>query len=164
MSHAPISLGSARLSVPPAFATPRPLTDDEMQTLHAVADVLVPAAGENPAATEETGFDSALRRAADARADVFNHITSLLAQLKDLERQSLELELRRLYAEEPDVFQPLSAIVAEAWLLVPAVRARIGYPGQHHDPPDIDQVVDELSEGILQPVIDRGSIYTPAPD
>src|SRR5947207_1647639 len=70
-----------RLSVPPKFAAPRQLTDAEVGTLRAIADVLIPASGDNPAATSEPAFDQWLARAADARADAFDHITAVLAQL-----------------------------------------------------------------------------------
>ena len=70
-----------RLSVPPKFVAPRQLTDAELGTLRAIADVLIPAAGDNPAATSEPAFDQWLARAADARADAFDDITAVLAQL-----------------------------------------------------------------------------------
>jgi len=41
------------------------------------------------------------------------------------------------------------------------VRARIGYPGQRRDPARFEEAVDQLSDGILDPVIARGPIYTP---
>ena len=43
----------SRLSVPPKFAAPRQLTSDEVSALRAIADVLIPASGDNPAATSE---------------------------------------------------------------------------------------------------------------
>ncbi len=123
-----------RLSVPPRFAAPRPLTGAELSVLHAVADVLIPAAGDNPAATSEPDFDTWLHRAVDARADAFEDITAFLARLDGAPPQAIDQALRALHAEQPAQFQALSAVVAGAWLLTPAVRARIGYPGQRRDP------------------------------
>jgi hypothetical protein len=69
--------------------------------------------------------------------------------------------LRALHADQPRQFQALSAVVAGAWLLVPAVRARIGYPGQRRDPARLEEAADQISDGILDPVLARGPIYTP---
>lgn len=43
----------------------------------------------------------------------------------------------------------------------PAVRARIGYPGQRRDPARLEEAADQISDGILDPVLARGPIYTP---
>jgi hypothetical protein len=151
---------ASRLSVPPKFAAPRPLTRAEVATLRAIADVLIPAAGGNPAATSEPDFNTWLGRAVDARADAFGAMTAFLARLDGAEPEVLEQALRALDAEQPAQFQALSAVVAGAWLLTPTVRARIGYPGQRHDPAHLEEAADQLSDGILAPVIARGPIYT----
>jgi hypothetical protein len=150
-----------RLSVPPKFAAPRPLTASEIATLRAIADVLVPATGDNPAATAEPDFDTWLMRAVNARADAFGAITSILAQLDGAAPAAIDRVLRGLNEEQPGQFQALSAVVVGAWLLVPTVRARIGYPGQRRDPARLEEAADQISDGILDPVIARGPIYTP---
>jgi hypothetical protein len=150
-----------RLSVPARFAAPRALTPAEVATLRAIADVLIPAAGDNPAATAEPDFDRWLLRAVDARADAFELIVTFLAQLDGAAPAEIDAALRRLSAEQPSQFQPLSAVVAGAWLMVPQVRARIGYPGQRRDPARLEEAADQISDGILDAVIARGPIYTP---
>ena len=150
-----------RLSVPPKFVAPRQLTDAELGTLRAIADVLIPAAGDNPAATSEPDFDQWLARAADARADAFDGITAVLAQLDRTAPATIDHTLRALHADQPRQFQALSAVVAGAWLVVPAVRARIGYPGQRRDPARLEEAADQISDGILDPVLARGPLYTP---
>ncbi len=150
----------ARLSVPPKFAAPRPLTSSEVSTLRAIADVLIPASGDHRAATQEPDLDACLRRAVDARADAFNAITAVLAQLDGAAPDAIDQALRSLHAEQPATFQALSAVAAGAWLLTPTVRARIGYPGQRRDPARLEEAVDQISDGILDPVLARGFIYT----
>jgi hypothetical protein len=54
----------------------------------------------------------------------------------------------------------VSAVLAGAYLMVPEIRAAIGYPGQHRSHPPFDLAVEEIMDGILDPVIERGSIYT----
>jgi len=151
----------SRLSVPPKFAAPRQLTQAEVSTLRAVADVLIPSSGDNPGATSEPDFDTCLARAIDARADAFDVITAFIAQIEGAAPEVIDQRLRALHTEQPEQFQALSAVVAGAWLLIPAVRARIGYPGQRRDPARLEEAVDQISDGILEPVIQRGPIYTP---
>lgn len=152
--------GPQRLSVPPKFIAPRPLTATEIGTLRGIADILIPASGDNPAATSEPEFDAWLGCAMDARADAFDAITAILARLDGAAPEVIDQALRTLHAEEPRQFQALSAVVAGAWLLVPAVRARIGYPGQRRDPARLEEAADQISDGILDPVIARGPVYT----
>jgi hypothetical protein len=151
------------LSLPPRVALPRPLTPAELQALKTVADALIPAASDDPAATAEPGFDEALVTALTARADAFEGIMSFLHRIEGKPAGEIADHLRDLHRDNQSPFQPLSAVVAGAWLLLPTVRQRIGYPGQHRNPPAIDQAVDELSSGILEPVIERGPIYVQPP-
>lgn len=150
------------LSVPKPFKAPRPLSAAEIRTLRAVADQLIPCGpGLEPAATDEPGYDDALQIAAHARADAFDRITTALADLDALDPGALDRRLRELAQQSPDTFQPLSTIVAGAWLLLPSVRTRISYPGQRRNVAPFGQAADELSSGILDPVLDRGKIFVP---
>jgi hypothetical protein len=150
-----------RLSVPPKFAAPRQLTDAEIAMLRAIADVLIPASGDNPPATSEPDLDRCLRCAIDARADAFDAITAILAPLSGAAPEVIDQALRKLHADQPATFQALSAVTAGAWLLTPTVRKRIGYPGQRRDPARLEEAADQISDGILDPVIARGPIFTP---
>jgi hypothetical protein len=154
---------ATRLSVPPKFKAPRPLTAAEVATLRAIADVLIPAAGDgNPAATSEPEFDRWLARAVDARADSFGALNTVLTQLDGAAPEKIDAALRTLHAGQPDVFQVVSAVVAGAWLMIPAVRERIGYPGQGHARARLEEAADQISDGILDPVVARGPVYTQA--
>jgi hypothetical protein len=140
------------------------VTDAEVVALRAVADVLIPATGDHPAATEAAAYNTWLLRAVDARADSFDLITGTLRAFDGLDHAALDTALRRLHTDEPEAFAALSAVVAGAWVMVPEVKAAIGYPGQKRDVPGLEEAADQLSDGILDPVIDRGFIYTPAPE
>lgn len=163
MTSKSVDVKDVPLSVPVAAVLPRDFTPSELRTLNAIADVLIPASDEDPAPTSEPGFEQSLLVAANARADAFDAVAAVLDRLTGADDATIDRELRALSDADPDVFQPLSSIVAGAWLLLPAVRDRIGYPGQGRNVAPFDQIADELSTGILDPVIDRGSIYTPAP-
>ena len=158
----PAGPAGQRLSVPPKFAAPRPLTAAEVATLRAIADALIPAAGDDPAATTEPEFDRWLARAVDARADSFGALTIVLTQLEGAAPEAIDAALRRLHADQPEVFQVVSAVVAGAWLMIPAVRERIGYPGQGGARARLEEAADQISDGILDPVTARGPVYTPA--
>ena len=140
-------------------APPRPLRDEELATLLAAADVLIPEALGRPAATEAPGYERWLDRALAARSDVFDRVLALIDRLSELDDGALEAALRRLSDEEPTEFHALSSVIAGAYLLVPAVRRAINYPGQERRPARFDEAAEEIMSGILDPVLERGPIY-----
>jgi len=152
-------------SVPPhPTAPPRPLADAERDALLRIADTLIPARGEDPAPSAIPDYGRHLERALAARDDAFAAVAELAGRLGALDEARLDVELRALHARGDDGFQALSAVVCGAYLTVPEVRARIAYPGQENRPPPFDQAAEEIMSGILDPVIARGSMYTPAPE
>lgn len=152
-----------RLSVPDQRARPpRAPTDEELRGLLRVADVLIPRSGAMPAGSQAPGYETWLARALAARPDAFEAVLAAATRLGGLGDAELATELRRLCADEPLEFHPLSAVVAGAYLMVPEIRAAIGYPGQERKHPRFDEAAEEIMDGILDPVIERGSIYTPA--
>jgi hypothetical protein len=46
--------------------------------------------------------------------------------------------------------------------MIPAVRERIGYPGQGGARARLEEAAEQISDGILDPVLARGPVYTPA--
>ena len=154
---------SDNLSTPATFKAPRALTERELVTACAVADALIPATATAPSAASEPEFATTLKTALDARADAFEAITEWLADVADFDGPGLFEQLRALHDTEPDAFQALSAVLAGAWLLTPTVRARIGYRGQGRNPPSLTEAVDQLDDGLLDAVTERGACYVPTP-
>ena len=76
-----MSADGSPLSVPPRRRIPRPLTETEGGTLRRIADTLVPARGDIPAAGAEPGFADSLALALEARSDAFEPICAALAAL-----------------------------------------------------------------------------------
>lgn len=152
----------SRLSVPRHVSEPPgELTPDLLTTLLAVGDLLVPAVDQNPAASAAPGYDLWLRRSIAARAEEFDLLVQTLDGLAPADA-GLETRLRALHAsgsEEDGRFHLVSSIVVGAYLMVPEVKELIGYPGQHRDPARVEEAADELSDGLLDPVISRGPIY-----
>lgn len=150
-----------RLSTP-RWPAPRALDATELATVHAIADVLIPRAGDEPAATEDPEFDDWLARALAARADAFESVVKVLASLAH-GGSRLHDRLRGLEKEDFASFQALSAVVAGAWLMSPNTRERIGYPGQRAVSFPVDRGANEVSDGILDPVLERGEFFRPTP-
>jgi hypothetical protein len=159
-----VSGNSDNLSTPAPLKTPRALTKQESATACAVADALIPATATAPSAATEREFTTTLATALDARADAFDAITAWLAGAAGLEGPEMFDRLRELHDSDSETFQALSAVIAGAWLLTPTVRARIGYRGQRRNPPSLTEAADQLDDGILDPVMDRGAFFIPTPD
>jgi hypothetical protein len=159
----PLTRSGGRLSVPPKITRlDPPLTALERATLHRVADTLIPSTDADPAPTSLDEFDDWLDRAVAARAEQAGQLRSTLANLADVDAANLWDALKTLDRSSPEDFQVLSAIVAGAYLMHPTIKELIGYPGQHANPPGFSEAADQLADGILDPVIDRGSIYISA--
>ena len=157
------SPSSQRLSVPIRHVTPpRPLTEVEQQTLLRIADTLIPAAGPNPKASDVAEFLPYLQLALAARRDAFDVVVAAINLLSGVADDDLLSELKSMWADDKATFDPISAIVAGAYFMTPQVKELIGYPGQHRDPAGLEDAVDELETGILEPVIERGAIYVSA--
>jgi hypothetical protein len=155
--------GEQRLSVPVRRTRPaRPLTDDEMTALLRVADALIPASGPNPKASDAEQYVSFLQLALAARADVFDGVLAAATKLTGVPDGELLGALRQMWSEDKSSFDPLSAVVAGAYFMTPQVMELIGYPGQHRDPAPLDLAANEIGSGIMDPVLERGSIYVSA--
>lgn len=155
--------GDQRLSVPARRTRPsRPLTDEELAALLRVADCLIPASGPNPKASDAEQYLKYLELALAARADVFEVVLAAATSLSEVPEDHLWGALRRLWSEDKSAFDPLSAVVAGAYFMTPQVMDLIGYPGQHRDPAPLDLAANEIGGGIMDPVLERGSIYTSA--
>lgn len=151
------------ISVPAAAKAPRDLSRDERDTLGRVAAVLIPAHNGAPAADAEPGFWEGLTLALDARADAFGDIAAALHGCAHSESEELWARLRSLDSDHPAGFQALSAVIACAWLLTPGVRHRIGYRGQLSVKASLEEAVDEIDSGVLDPVLERNHRFVREP-
>ncbi len=146
-------------SVPLHLADPpRALAEHELAALVRIADALIPARGDDPSPGVAEGYAGALDRALAARADAFEDVVALALEVVGAAPVALEDELRRRAEADARRFHALSSVLAGAYLILPDVRRRIGYPGQERRPAPFDQFAEEISDGILDPVIERGRI------
>ena len=136
------------------------LDAEQRTTFAALADVLIPAAGGMPSASEVSVEGKWLDRALQARPDLEPGLGLTLGGAAGRDAKE---ELRRLYEEDPDAFATLALAVSGAYYMHLKVRKRIGYPGQKHDPPFPDEADYYLEGGLLDPVLERGPLGTPTP-
>ena len=137
------------------------LTEQEHETLSALADILIPAAESMPAFSE-----------IGTNIDLTERVLSLRPELlMDLRRAiekaagTLPVEAaERLNSEDPQALGTLGLVVSSAYYLDPGVRRLLGYPGQLSRPAGPEEEHDYLRDDLLQPVIDLGKIYRDAPD
>lgn len=157
------STDDQRLSVPrPRKAVPRPLDPNELAALTTLGDALCGPHEQVAPPSGQDEYPHWLEVALAARADSFELILELAAEAAAADDR--DAWLRRLHQEQPASFQVLSAVLAGAYLMVPTVKAFVGYPGQRRDPAGIEEAVDQISDGILDPVIERGHFFVPTPE
>ena len=145
------------VSLPAAARAPRELSRQERAAIARVADTLIPASGAAAAASAEPGFWDGLTVALDARADAFGDIADALQALSPTAAGELWAQLKSFHDERPVAFQALSTVITWAWLNTPGTRARIGYRGQQSERAGLEEAVDEIFSGVLEPVIARAA-------
>lgn len=150
-----------KLSVPPLRKRlPRALSIEEVEAATRIGDVLIHGDSQLGPPGSFGEFPQHLDVALAARVDSFDLFVQHVAKAP---AHHLAAWVRQCHDDSPETFQILSTVLAGAYLLIPAVRTGIGYPGQHKDPAGLEEAVDQLSDGIMDPVIERGHFYVPAP-
>ncbi len=124
-----------------------------------IADSLIPATGQNPKPSDVEDYVVFLQLALSARVDVFDTVMAAVGRLAAVPKAEMWQTLKQLWRDDRAVFDPLSSVVAGAYFMTPQVKTLIGYPGQRRDPAPISLAADEIGSGLLDPVIERGSIY-----
>ncbi|MFI7067505.1 hypothetical protein ACIBL3_41375 [Kribbella sp. NPDC050124] len=158
-----MSTSTTRLSVPPPRTTlPRPLTDEERGTLVALADALCGPSDRAEPPSRCPEFTEKLDIALATRSDSFDQVVAAVAATAGAD--DLFAWLRDLHASDADAFQVLSAVLGGAYLMVPSVREAIGYGGQRREIARPEEAIDEIMDGILEPVLQRGHFYVSPPE
>lgn len=132
------------------------LAAEQRQTLEVLADVLIPADGDMPSASEAGVGRKWVDRVLAARSDLHEALERVLREAKGREPDE---ELRRLEETDPVGLGTLQLVVAGAYYLNPRIRKLIGYPGQKAQPPYPDEADYYLAGGLVAPVIERGPFY-----
>ncbi len=132
---------------------------NERALLAALADVLIPAAGGMPSASQADVAGQWLDAVLIARPDLDGRLKDVLEKARDGTPNDVVTDLR---ANDPVAFAVLAEIVPGAYFLNPDVQQAVGYAGQ--EPRPMDPRPDYMEDGLLESVIRRGRIYRPTPN
>jgi hypothetical protein len=124
-----------------------------------LADELIPAGDEMPAASAAGVTGQWLDAVLAARPDLESGLKAVLQKALDWPAAASAVEYLR--SNDPEAFGILSEISAAAYFMNPEVQRAIGYIGQNPQP--IDPRPDYLDDDLLQAVVGRGPIYRPTP-
>jgi hypothetical protein len=127
----------------------------DRETLAGLADALIPAADGMPSASQAGAADALLDEVLAVRSDLEEPLAQLTAAARGRDPAA---EVERLQNEDAPLFEALTTAVAGGYFLSADVRERIGYPGQK-----AKKLEDDFDQELLQPVIDRGTIFRPTP-
>lgn len=160
MTEAKHTRRNDRLSVSTHTTTPpRPLTDAELATFKRVADCLIPATGGHRGGSDLADFAGLVTRAAALSGHKFHNLMRVVAELAPVAPAALWDQLKQMNSEQPQDFYVLSTTLAAAYLYSAEMQETLNYPRPHRNPASMFDVAEELSSGILDPVMERGRTY-----
>ena len=125
-----------------------------------IADVLVPALGDMPAASSVGIAGELLDRALRARPDLVADCRRAVTACAD--PPSAEA-LEQLGEADPGGFSAVMVLVLGGYYMSSEVRKLLHYAGQEALRIDIGELPAYIEEGLLDEVIDRGPIYRTTP-
>lgn len=131
------------------------MTELDRDTLAKLADELIPAADGMPSASEAGATGALLDEVLRVRGDLEEPLSALTAAAAGRDPAA---EVARLRAEQPAHFEALTTAVAGGYFMSEEVREKLGYHGQ-----EALALEDDHDPALLQPVIDRGTIFRPTP-
>ena len=132
-------------------------------TLCELADALIPGGEGQPSASAAGVHDRLIDRVLAVRPQAAPSFVALLERLAadrgpgSGARPATPTErAQRLRTEHPADFSLLAGFVVGAWQLAEPVRAAIGYPGQGPSDVSFEDETGYITEGLLDPVLERG--------
>lgn len=137
------------------------LSDQERAVFAKMADYLIPEGEGMPSAVKVGAAGPLLDKVLSYRTDLVEALLRGLRQVSDMDGKAGAAHLGE---HDPGAFHALSLAASGGYYMSEEVRRLIGYPGQESRPFDPHGTTDYLDDGLLQPVIDRGSIYRPTPE
>jgi hypothetical protein len=130
------------------------LSPGQLDRVRAAAATLLPGSPQSPAARALPDFDALVQQGAVA----LGRTSPALAVAIDRLPAEPSWENLSAFAEhDPASFELVALLVVGSYFMSASVLASLGRPAGERRPAHREQVVDELSTGILDPVLDRGS-------
>jgi hypothetical protein len=129
------------------------LSRQQLDRVRATAAVLLPGSEESPAPNDLPDYDELVQRAAVA---LEGEGRALAAAIDALPADLSWERLSAFAAVDPSSFELVSMLVVGAYFMSPAVLGSLRLPTGPRRAARPEQVVDELSTGILDAVFERG--------
>ena len=136
------------------------LDDSLRSTFLALADALIPEAEGMPAASQVGVGGEILDRMLGLRPDLRD---AFMRGLRTAAGKPAAAAAEALNRDDQTALGAIGLVAAAGYYMSPKVRALIGYPGQESRPADPEATPEYVANGMLQQVIDRGSIFKPTP-
>ncbi len=127
----------------------------DRHALAGLADMIIPESDGMPSASAAGATEALLDEVLRVRPDLEEPLAALSTRAAGRDPHA---ELERLRSEEPDGFEALTTAIAGGYFMSPEVCKLLGYPGQR-----AKRLEDDFDQDLLQPVIDRGTIFRPTP-
>lgn len=149
-----------RLSVSkPNKLPPRPLSTQELATLRRIADTLIPPGDGLLSGAGVAEFDALAAQAAAILNKTFDLLAAVLKRLENVPENELWDVLKSLSEADDAGFNTVSTLLVGVYLYSAEVKAQLAYPVPHRNPPDFFDAAEELSSGILDPVMSGSFTY-----
>lgn len=130
------------------------LSRQHLDRIRALAGVILAGSSESPAPGDLSDFDQLVLR---ATAALDGEATAIEAAVSALPEEISWASVSAFAEREPASFELVSLLVVGAYFMASPVLASLGVPTGQRRPANREQVVDELGEGLLDSVLERGS-------
>ena len=127
--------------------------------LAALADLLIPASGQMPAASSVGVAQGQLDVVLKARPDLLPGLLRAWAITQDAEPQAA---LDTVSGLDSAAYDAVRIVVAGGYYAHPGVRDLLGYTGQQPKVVRVDVIPEYVEEGLLERVLERGPLYRDA--
>lgn len=130
--------------------------EEQRARLARLAEELIPEGEGMPSAGAEDVAGTQLDMVLQVRPDLSGPLARALASEVD---SPADTWLQGLERRDPEAHEAVVLAILGGYYLHPAMRERLGYPGQKGEELKTDEYLDYVTEGLLDPVIERGPIY-----
>jgi len=130
------------------------LSRRQLDLVRATASTLLPGTSDSPSPNALPDFDELVQHAAGALGGVG---PALVTAIDELPPEPTWENLSAFADRDPSAFELVSLLAVGAYFMSPQVLGSLGLPTGERRPAHREQVVDELSTGILDAVLERGS-------
>ncbi|MGC4025192.1 MAG: hypothetical protein QM744_08605 [Mesorhizobium sp.] len=132
---------------------------DDRAAFARIADVLLPAHKRLPAASSVDVSGKLLDAVIAARPDIAEAVKRALAAVHGMEGRAAA---EHLLKSDGEGFDAVGLAASGAYFMSPAVREKLGYPGQEAVRYDPYETPEYQSNGMLERVLSRGPIFRDA--